>query len=162
LDRGGWGWRSRYLRGGILRGFTPLPSPPPQGGRGQLLLPAVGFDPGGVDVVGQRLEGGEGALFGEAHGIVDLGLDAVLDGVELFLWETGAEQRCLEALDRVTLAPLGHLGLVAVELRVGHRMAAEAVGERLHERWPLAAANRAQRPVDVLPHPEQVHAVDLL
>ena len=50
-----------------------------------------------------------------------------------------------EQLDRVASAPLGDLLSRAVLLRVGHRVAAEAVGDRLHEHRLALLARAAQR-----------------
>ena len=64
-----------------------------------------------------------------------------------------------EDLDRVLLAPLLDLLLGPVDLGVGGRVAAEAVGERLDHRRPALLAGDPDVLGDRLAHRQHVHAV---
>ena len=113
-----------------------------------------------VDVVVERVEVGEGGVVGELDRLVD-GRDGLLvELLEVFLGDHAlVDQAVGERLDRVALTPLLDLFLGAVLLRVGHRVAAVAVGHRLDQLRTAVLARAAKGlghdAVDV----ERVHAV---
>src|SRR4051794_40217097 len=132
--------------------------------RGALVdgVPALDLVAEHVDVVVERLGRREGRLVGEAHGVVDDADDGLVHAIGLALLE---DALLLEApredLDRVALAPLGDLLLRAVLLGVGHRVAAEAVGDRLDEHGLALLARLLERLADDGVGVEHVHAVAL-
>ena len=123
-------------------------------------VPALHLVAEHVDVVVERLRRREGRLVGERDRLVDPRDRRLVHLLRLALLEHAVVQQPLgERVDRVALAPLGDLLLGAVLLRVGHRVAAEAVGDGLDEDR-LAVLARAP---DRLAHDrvglEHVHAV---
>ena len=113
-----------------------------------------------VDVVVERGRLGEGGALGELHRLIHLShgvavdLLALLGGERAFALQQGAERG-----DGVALAPPRDLLLGAVVLGVGHRMAAEAVGDGLHKQRAALLAHAAQRLGDDGVGVEDVHAV---
>src|SRR5688572_17485459 len=60
-----------------------------------------------VDVVGQALDGRERALLGEAHRLLNLALDLLVDGIDVGLRKAAAAQKGVgELADGVHLAPV--------------------------------------------------------
>src|SRR5690606_25230592 len=118
----------------------------------------------GVDVgpelgrIGLRLGGSEIGGFG------DDGADLGLDGLELLLaGETALQHALLALLDGVALGPhRGHLVLGAVFRRIGHGVAAIAVGHHLEDVRPLAGARMLDGALRRLADETHVHAVHLL
>jgi hypothetical protein len=85
-------------------------------------------------MAGQRLHRLPGSGLGKGHGLGDLGIDFGLDAGDVaVLHQMVLQQPSLEADDRPLGAPLRDFLLVAVELRVEHRMGAEAIGAAFEE-----------------------------
>src|SRR6266545_1618508 len=83
--------------------------------------------------VGQVLVGRR-ALLGEAHRIGDLLLHVVVERAQLLLARAALlGQAAAGDAERVAPLPFVHLLARAVQARVGHRMAAEAVGADLDQ-----------------------------
>src|SRR6478735_7184550 len=115
--------------------------------RGALVdrVPATDLVAEHVDVVVEGRGLGMGRPVGERDGLVDdrdgLLVDVlhVVLGHHALVAEAGGE-----GLERIALAPLLDLLLGAVLLRVGHRVAAEAVGDRHDEDGPAVLARAAE------------------
>ncbi len=104
--------------------------------------------------------GGNFALSAKRDGLVDALDDGRVHLLGLALLEDALLlELAREDLDRVLLAPLGDLLLGAVLLGVGHRVAAEAVGDRLDEHRLALLARLLQRLADHVVGVEHVHAV---
>src|SRR6185436_4119697 len=97
-------------------------------------VPAADLVAEDVDVVVERLRLWVGRRVGEGDGLVDDRDGLLVDLLDVLL-ARGAllDQARGEALERVARPPLLDLLLRAVLLGVGHRVAAEAVGDRLDE-----------------------------
>ncbi len=125
-------------------------------------VPAAHLVAQDVDVVVERLGRRERGLVGERHGLVDAADDRLVELLGLALVEHALVLEPLgEDLDRVLLAPLGDLLLGAVLLRVGHRVAAEAIGDRLDQHGLALLARLLERLADNRVGVEHVHAVAL-
>ena len=82
----------------------------------------------------EGIEPGFRTFLGKFHRIVDYAVHFKLDLVEPRLGQPRlTEQLAAEILDRVALQPDALLALGAILRRVGHRMATEAVGDRLDQ-----------------------------
>ena len=125
-------------------------------------VPALDLVAEDVDVVVERLGRRERRLVGELDGLVDPADDLLVEPLGLALLEHALLlEPAGEDLDRVALAPLRDLLLGAVLLGVGHRVAAEAVGDRLHQDRLALLARRLDRLGDDRVGVEHVHAVAL-
>ena len=113
-------------------------------------------------MVVEGVEVGERRVVGELHGLVDP-LDRLLvHRLDLVLLQHALVHEPLgEGGDRVALAPLLDLLLGAVLLRVGHGVAAVAVGHGLHELRLALLARAPERVGHDGVHVEHVHAVAL-
>src|SRR5208337_3951392 len=122
-----------------LQHARSLPSRLPKGCRGSpayMRLQWISPPPGSVvvDVLGELIERRLGALFREADRILDNSVHFLVDRVEPRLAHPALlDQVAPKALDRVALLPDSLLAPRAVFSRVGHRMAAEAIGHRLDQ-----------------------------
>src|SRR5215471_21329904 len=88
----------------------------------------------GVQIAIELVDVRVGALVGEADGLVDLRLDAVLELLELVgAGDARLAELLLEADHGIAAAPVLLLLLGAVLVRVHHRVALEAVVDRLDE-----------------------------
>src|SRR5258708_7100335 len=118
----------------------------------------------GVDV-GPQLRGiGFGALLREIGGGGDDVLDLFVDLLEPSLVGHAAiDEALLHLVDRVVLlAHAAHFVLAAVFRRIGHGVAAIAVGLHLQNVGALSRARVVERLVGRLLHRDDVHAVDLV
>ena len=107
--------------------------------------------------------GSHGAASASATAVVDLRRDRALELVEVAVLEQAAlPQHGREEVDRIALAPVLDLLLRPVEIGVGHRVGAEAVGAELHQARALAAAHRLDPALRGVAHGEDVHPVDAL
>ena len=113
-----------------------------------------------VHVVIQRVGRREGRCLRESDSLVHLHTRSLVDlracgGVE----DPLTLQQIAEHGDRVALAPVGDLLLGAIILGVGHRVAAEAVGDGLDEHRPALLAYPTQRLAEHRMGVEHVHPV---
>src|SRR5260370_41958361 len=115
----------------------------------------------GVEVAVELVDGRIGALVGEADGLLDLRLDAVLELLQLIgAHDAGLEQLVLEAVDGVAVPPVLLLLIGAVLVPVDDPVAPEPVVDRRDEARlgvgaPLLCHLR--RAMEALPHR---HAVE--
>ena len=116
-----------------------------------------------VEVVVERVERRLRRGVGELDRLEHLGLDLLADRGEVVVGDrAGLDQPPGEDLDRVAALPLLDLVLVAVDLGIGGRVAAVAIGERLDERRPPVAAGDLEVVGDALADRDDVLAVDPL
>ena len=111
-------------------------------------------------MVVERLRRRERGAVGEGHGVVDARDRRLVELLRLALLEHALlHEPVPERGDRVALAPLGDLLLRAVLLGVGHRVAAEAVGDGLDEHRLAVLAGAPDRLAHDLVGLDHVHAV---
>src|SRR3954470_17535252 len=97
-------------------------------------VPAAHLTAEHLDVVVERFRLGVRRVVGELDRLVDDGDRRLVEFLEVLVREhLVLDEALAERRDRVALAPLLDLLLRAVLLRVGHRVAAEAIGDRLDE-----------------------------
>ena len=107
-------------------------------------------------MVVDRLGRGEVGIVGELDGLVDARHRGLVELGDVVLAQV---EPLRVARDRVALAPLLDLLLVPVLLRIGHRVAAEAVGLGLDEDRPAVLADGLDRLAEHLVGVHDVHPV---
>ena len=116
-----------------------------------------------VELLVEGVERRLGRGVGELDRRQDLLIGLVADLLHLALAEHAVLDAALrEALDRVLLAPLVDLLALAIDLGVGSRVPAEAVGERLEQGRAAVFAGLADPLGDGLADGDHVHPVDPL
>jgi len=99
------------------------------------------------DVAGQIGDRLPRSCLGKGDRCLDFGANLILDRCDIVVVDfPGLKRPVPEARDRVAFHPLFDLGLFAIELRIEHRMGAEAIGPAFEEERPAAFADRGHRP----------------